>query len=258
MNKRLVFFSAVAGSFAALFFCLCAQPGFAEATAQQSAVPFTGKDAENIIADALIKAGAGEDIKVSISQAREEDIIASVPGNITADAGSLEIDKAHNHWQATLLLKTDGRNMAPVKLSGHYDEMVAVPILKRPIQAPEVIGEGDIDWDKQPVSRLRRNIVMNEHDLIGKAPKHAISQGRPIRADEIASPAVISKGVQVTLYYRSRNIEIKTFGEALEPGGIGDVIRVLNSASKAIIQGTVESSDRVRVSSPDTNSAEAM
>jgi flagella basal body P-ring formation protein FlgA len=136
--------------------------------------------------------------------------------------------------------------------------MMAVPILKHRIQSSEVIGEEDIDWDKQPVSRLRKNIITNAHELIGKSPKHVISQGRPIRTDEIASPAVINKGEQVTLFFRSRNIEIKTFGEAMEAGAIGDVIRVRNTTSKAIIQGTVESNNSVRVTSPDTDSAEAM
>jgi flagella basal body P-ring formation protein FlgA len=145
-----------------------------------------------------------------------------------------------------------------MKLSGHYDQMIAVPVLKRRVQAPEVIGEDDIDWEKQPASHLRKNIVTNAHDLTGKSPKRVISQGRPIRADEIANPPVVNKGSQVTLYFKSRNLEIKTFGEALEPGAVGDVIRVRNITSKTIVQGTVMSGDRVRVASPDTDSAEAM
>jgi flagella basal body P-ring formation protein FlgA len=244
---------------AALFFSLAAQPGLAQmAPSQQNAGLFTGKDAEAVIADALVKAGAGEDIKVSISEARGDDVITSAAGIVSAETDGLEIDKAHSRWQAILLLRADGKNLAPIRLSGRYDEMMAVPILKRRIQANEVIGEEDIDWDKQPISRLRRNIVTNPQEIIGKSPRHVISQGRPIRTDEIASPTVVSKGMQVTLFYRSQNIEIKTFGEALDAGAVGDVVRVRNTASKAVIQGTVESGDRVRVTSPDMSSAEAM
>jgi flagella basal body P-ring formation protein FlgA len=125
------------------------------------------------------------------------------------------------------------------------------------VQPGEVIAEGDIDWDKEPVSYLRRNTVMDTQELIGKSPKHMISQGRPIRMDEIARPAIVERGAQVTMFFRSQNLEIKTLGEALEPGAKGDVIRVRNLSSKAIVQGTVESSNRVLISSPDSSSAEA-
>ncbi len=229
------------------------------ATADQPpANAFTGKDAAGVIGEALVKAGAGDDLKVSINEAREEDVIASAVAPLVASTDNFEFDKPHNRWKTTLLLQADGRNLAPIKLSGHYDEMTPVPVLKRRIQSGEVISEDDIDWDKQPLSRLRKNTVTDIHALIGKSPRRVISQGRPIRTDEIASPATINKGTRVTLFYKSRNIEIKTFGEALDSGAMGDVIRVRNTASKVVVQGKVESSDSVRVTSPDSTTAEAM
>ena len=225
---------------------------------QASASTYTGRDAEATITDALVKAGAGEDIKVSINNVREEEILTSVPGMITADANDVLIDKPHNRWQATLLLKENGRNMAPLKLSGHYDELMQIPVLRRMIQSGEVISSGDIDTSREPATRLRKNTLTDINDIIGKSAKHTISPGRPIRLDEISRPSVIAKGAQVTLYYKTSSIEIRTFGEAMDAGAKGDVIRVRNLASKNVVQGTVESGDRVRVSSPDTSSAEVM
>ena len=191
MNRNDAFLT-LAGAMAMLLFsaCLRRRRSCVDAAApqQKRRSAFTVKDAEAVITDTLVKAGAGEDIKVSIGAAREDDVIVSDSGLVSAEADNLEIDKAHNHWQAILLLKSNGRNLAPMKLSGRYDEMMSVPILKRRIQSSEVIGEEDIDWDKQPVSRLRKNVITNAHELIGKSPKHVISQGRPIRTDEIARP----------------------------------------------------------------------
>jgi len=224
---------------------------------QQSSV-FTGKDAQTVIAEALAKAGAGEDINVSIAQTHDEDVIASGTGIIAAETDGLQVDKAHSQWQAVLLLKADGKNLAPVKLSGRFEEMTRIPVLKTNVQASEVIAEGDIDWDRQPAQHLRKNTITDARDLIGKSPRHTLSAGRPIRTDEIAGPAIVSKGAQVTLFYKSHNIEIRTFGEALEPGSKGEVIRVRNITSKAVIQGTVEANGNVLVTSPDSDSAEAM
>jgi flagella basal body P-ring formation protein FlgA len=236
--------------------------GLANAAPAQTMEPapntslFTGKDAAAIIADAMAREGVASDIKISISEARDEDIIAQGSGPVTGDADGISIDKAHNRWEATLLLKAGGRNLAPIKLSGRYDEMASVPVLKRQVMPGEVIAQEDIDWDKEPALHLRKNTVTDPHDLIGKSPRHVISQGRAIRLDEIASPAILNKGTQVTLMYKSHNIEIETYGQALDSGAKGDVVRVRNTTSKAIIQGTVESGERVRVTSPETDAAE--
>lgn len=219
---------------------------------------FTGKDAAATVATALSKAGVGDDLRVSVQELREEDVLQTAQTPLAANAEDLEIDRAHSQWKATLMLTEGGRSLAPIKLSGHYDEMAAVPVLKRRVQSGEVISQDDIDWDKQPQSHLRKGTITDAAQIVGKSPKRVISQGRPIRLDEIASPAVINKGAQVTLMFRSRNLEIKTFGEALDSGAVGDVVRVRNTASKAVVQGTVESADRIRVSSPDSNQAEAM
>jgi flagella basal body P-ring formation protein FlgA len=133
--------------------------------------------------------------------------------------------------------------------------MTRVPVLKNRVQGTDVIAESDIDWVKTPARTLRRNTVADARDLVGKSPRHVISPGRPIRLDEIAGASIVNKGTQVTLLYKTHNIEIKTFGEALEPGAKGDVIRVRNSASKTVIQGTVESAGHVRVASPDSDAA---
>ena len=231
----------------------------AEIVAQpQNMSLYTGKDAVTAITEALVRAGAGEDIKVSMNQLHEEDVIASTTGTISGDAENMDLDKAHGQWRAILQLKENGRNLAPIRISGRYDEMVQLPVLKRQIISGEVIRQEDIDMDHEPASRVRKNTVMNAQDIIGKSPKRVISKGRPIRTEEIASPALVNKGTQVTLFFKSNNIEIRTFGEALESGAKGDVIKVRNLSTKTVIQGTVESSSVVRVSSPNTSSAGIM
>jgi len=219
---------------------------------------FAVKDATALVTDALLKAGAGNEIKARIIGAHDDDVIVTAPQAIEGSVDELNIDKAHNHWQATLLLTSNGHNLAPVKLSGNYDEIAHIPVLKRTLSAGEVINQEDIAWSDEPVTHLRNTTVTNANDLIGKTPRHVISQDRPIRHDEIGGPLVINKGARITLLYHSQNLEIRTLGEAVDNGAKGDVIRVRNLASKSIIEGTVEASDRVRVTSVNSTSAEAM
>jgi flagella basal body P-ring formation protein FlgA len=74
----------------------------------------------------------------------------------------------------------------------------------------------------------------------------------------MANLTILPKGTRVTMIYKSRNLEIRTIGEALDGGAKGDVIRVRNLTSKSIVSGVVEASDRISVTSPESDSAEAM
>ena len=218
---------------------------------------FTGSNASTIIAQALVKNGAGDDLTAHINEVRDEEQLATASGAISAEVDKLNIDKEHKNWKATLLFKADGRNLAPMNVSGNYEELASVPVLKRQVRVGETIAAEDIEFDKQPARHLRKNTATDTKDLIGKSPKHVISDHRPIRLDEIASPSILIKGAHITMIYRSRNLEIRTVGEALDSGAKGDVIRIKNLASKAVIDGVIETNSSVRVTSPD-DTAEAM
>lgn len=222
----------------------------------QAASVFTGREAAQAVGQALIREGAGDEVRVQMSGIREDDLLVpSAQAVVTAQVDSLHWDKARRSWDATLLLTSGGQNLAPIKLSGRYDEMVRVPTLKQRMQTGEIIAEEDIVWEDVPASHQRKNIVADSKVLIGKAPKRTISAGRPIRLDEITGPTIIAKGSQVTLVYKTSSIEIKTLGEALENGSLGAVIKVKNLSSKAAIQGVVEGEGKVRISSPENLSA---
>jgi len=229
-----------------------------DAPATQNTYLFEAKDAATIITDALMKTGLSEAVKVRIEGMRDQDTLMSANEPITGDIGALDIDKAHSHWEATLLLKAGAKNLAPVKLAGRYDEMTQLPVLKHRVQAGDVISMEDIEWSAVPSEHLRKTTVTDPQDLVGKSPKRVISEGRPIRLDEIASAPIIKKGARITLVFKTPNLEIKTLGEALENGAKGDVIRVKNVTSKSIIEGTVETSNIIRITAPESTSAEAL
>ena len=241
-----------------MFTSFWAAGSFAETNgvAVQATNTITVREALASVSEALVKAGAGNEVKARISGAREDDVIAQDTRPIAAQVDDLNLDKDHNQWQATLLLSAGGKNLAPIKLSGSYEEMTQVPVLKHNMGAGEIISQDDIDWTAEPATHMHKNTVTDAGEMIGKSPKHVISQNRPIRHDEIAMPAIINKGSHIALIYKTRNLEIRTLGEAMDSGAKGEVIRVKNLASKSVLQGTIEAADNVRITSPDATSAE--
>lgn len=209
---------------------------------------FTGYNASQLVAEALSKAGAGNDVHVRINEVHEDGIVANAGTPITGEVDNLSFDDKSTVWRAVLLLKSGEKNLAPVVLTGNYDVIKQLPVLARTVRADEVISSDDIIYEKQSGRFQRNDLVTDARMLIGKSPKHTISQNRPIRQDELENPALMHKGARVTMLYRSGNLEIRTVGQVLDNGAKGDVVRVKNLSSKSVIDATVETSDLVRVS----------
>jgi len=98
-----------------------------------------------------------------------------------------------------------------------------------------------------PASRVQGNVIRSAEEFVGKTPKHAIFANQLVRKDELTGPRLIEKGAVVTMIYRTKNMEISTTGEALQPGSDGDMIRVKNTKSGLVVAGTVAGSNLVKV-----------
>lgn len=231
------------------FYCLIACMGSVSTAALAEGFTFTGKDALQLVAQELAKQDASSDMRVEIAGIQENQPLATSESPIIGSLTNFTADATHNRFKTTLILVSNQRNLTPLSLSGRYDEMVEVLALRKATAMNEVIRAEDVQTIKYPKTNLRNNTITDINDLVGKSPKHGVSEGRPIRTDEIAFPALIKRGSKVTLMYKSANIEIRTVGEALEDGAKGSMIKVKNTTSKAVVDGVVESSERVIVSS---------
>jgi len=77
---------------------------------------------------------------------------------------------------------------------------------------------------------------------IGKEARVALYAGRPIRAADLASPAVVERNQIVLLVYQSGTISISTDGRALDRAGAGDRIRVMNLSSRTTVSAQIDES----------------
>jgi flagella basal body P-ring formation protein FlgA len=74
---------------------------------------------------------------------------------------------------------------------------------------------------------------------IGLETRVVLYAGRPITRDQLGAPALVDRNQTVTLVYRSGGLAIVTEGRALGRGGYGDMIPVMNLASRSIVEGEV-------------------
>lgn len=113
----------------------------------------------------------------------------------------------------------------------------------RVIRAHEVIAAGDVVLHDDPAA-----VGPGLQEIIGKEARVALYPGRPIRAGDVTTPAVIERNQMVPLVYVRGGLQIEAEGRALGRAGPGDYVRVMNLASRATVTGRVTEDGKIEVS----------
>jgi flagellar basal body P-ring formation protein FlgA len=82
---------------------------------------------------------------------------------------------------------------------------------------------------------------------VGMEARTTIYPGRAVRAAELGPPTLVDRNQVVPLAYQVGTLTIITEGRALERGGLGDWIRIMNIGSRTTVSGRVSADGSVRV-----------
>jgi len=84
-------------------------------------------------------------------------------------------------------------------------------------------------------------------EAVGLEARVTLYAGRPIHAGDLGPPAIVDRNQIVTLTFTAGALAIVTEGRALARGGVGDVIRVMNLASRTTVTGRIMAGGMVQV-----------
>lgn len=76
-------------------------------------------------------------------------------------------------------------------------------------------------------------------EAIGLEARATLYRGRPIRAEQLGAPIIVERNSFVTLEFRRGALLLSTEARALDNGGVGDRIRVMNLDSRRTVFGVV-------------------
>ncbi len=83
-------------------------------------------------------------------------------------------------------------------------------------------------------------------DIIGMEVKRTIYADKTIMPEDISPPTAIKRNAIVTIEFKKGPLLITTEARVLEPGSVGESVRVMNLSSKVILTAIVVSSSKVR------------
>lgn len=125
------------------------------------------------------------------------------------------------------------------RVTGRGYELVEIPVLAQRVRAGQAIRDTDIDWKEIRKSKLHRQAVRDLDELVGMSPRRSIGVGRPIRISDLQRPVAVPKGSIVTMFFNAPGISLTATGRAEAAGGIGDVIRIMNTRSRKTVEAEI-------------------
>ena len=116
---------------------------------------------------------------------------------------------------------------------------VELPVLAYAVNRGDIIGQNDIEWREQEVSRDLVGYVTDELKIIGKEARKHLRSGNPLRSSDLISPQIIDRGQTGDLVARSSGLVVNMQGKALANGAEGDRLLVQNMSSGKKVEGLV-------------------
>lgn len=213
------------------------------------------KDAEVEVSRAIVEKGIGEEIEAHIS-GRTSDYLLDYNEPVTMEIAHIDVDPSQQRFKAKLSFMTEAqlnkssKALGTLDVSGRYDEIFSIPVVKYRIRQGDIIRSEDITWQKLPSMRLRQDTIRSDDALIGSTPIRGLSPGRPVRASEVKIPPIVTRQSLVQMQYKTPNLTIQALGTAMQDGALNEKIKVRNDDSGTLVDAVVVDKGKVRVLSP--------
>jgi len=115
----------------------------------------------------------------------------------------------------------------------------SVLVLKESIGRNTLITPELVVFERKANTKLSRGYFTDFSPLQGATSVRHLQAGAVLRPAQFISQKLIKKGDKVTIRAKSESFTIQMSGHALSNGKLGEQIRVKNSRTKKIVEGTV-------------------
>lgn len=194
---------------------------------------------------AMRTAGASNDTEISMPGF----VPPIVPFDAKTEVAVAQLDYDASSDRFTAILSITGAAMEPINLriGGEAIQTERLPVAATTLAAGAVLRSGDIRIARVRTAFLHDAVAMAPAQALGLQLRHPIAAGQPLPIAALVRPSLVQKGADVLMQLDTPGITLTAEGQALQSGAIGDHIRVLNPASRAIVDAEVLGPGRVRI-----------
>jgi flagella basal body P-ring formation protein FlgA len=147
-----------------------------------------------------------------------------------------------------ILLYASHLNAKPIKNLENKPDFITIPMPSKSITKGTVIAESDLSLQDVSPNMANNAIAQDMLQLVGQEARRTLYKNKPILLRDIGSVTIIRRNDTVTMQFKNGAMLIQTVGRAMQDGGAGDSIKVMNEHSKKIVTGRINTNGEVDVS----------
>jgi flagella basal body P-ring formation protein FlgA len=208
--------------------------------------PIAREDIDSVLLSALAFHGIEGNAAVELTN-RTMQIHVPMDAKPIVAVRDLTYDPRARRFTATLEAPANAAGAQRHKVSGRVFQVVEVPVLARNIGKDDRINAKDVKWMPMSVEQVREDMITDADQLIGKHPRRLIRAGQPMTQNDVQRPVLVPRHSMVTMIVQQGTMTITAQGKAIEEGGAGETIRVLNTHTNATVEATVNGAGLVTV-----------
>jgi flagella basal body P-ring formation protein FlgA len=134
----------------------------------------------------------------------------------------------------------------PVAAAEH--EATLFPVPRVALQPGDTLADHLVGERRLIAGAAARRAYYTTRDaVVGKVARRALPAGAAIALNAVRDAYLFKEGERVTLELASRGLSIRGAGVALQPGSVGQSVRVRNIDTGVIVSGVVKADGAVEV-----------
>ncbi|MEO1291231.1 MAG: flagellar basal body P-ring formation chaperone FlgA [Pseudomonadota bacterium] len=119
-----------------------------------------------------------------------------------------------------------------------------VVVATRNIRPGEIIMTRDLALEP---GLAQADMLNSVEAAVGLESRVSLYRGRPVRRSELTNPTLVRRNDIVQIVFRRGALALRSEGRALDAGGIGDRIRVMNLDSRVTVYGSVSGNNMIEM-----------
>jgi flagella basal body P-ring formation protein FlgA len=188
------------------------------------------------LADAVQSSGGPQNAAITLPDFNPPMVPPGAPPNITVSG--MDFDPGTGNFTASVIVSAAGMAPQDLQLSGLAQASVTALVATHNLLPGEVLSPADITMAQLPENQAEHALT-SPADAIGMTSSVGVDAGAALYAANLITPIVVAKGALVILSLTTPGLDLTAQGIALNAGGTGSVISVLNASSHAVVQAVV-------------------
>ncbi|HSV25972.1 MAG TPA: flagellar basal body P-ring formation chaperone FlgA [Xanthobacteraceae bacterium] len=200
--------------------------------------------------------GAASDLSISFDRAPAS-INADLAPDTELKAMRASYDARTGRFDVVFDVPVGTSRRSLLRYTGSLVETADAVVPIRAIGRGEIVRGADLVVERRPRAEVTADVPASIAEVAGRAARQGLRPGRPVRRTDLAKPELVKRDDTVSVIYQVPGMMLTSRAKALEGGGEGDIVNVLNPQSKRAIQGVVIGPGRVDISPPTLQAAVA-